>query len=299
MTDLFLGSHLSLSSPEFYLGTAKQALEFGENTFMFYTGAPQNTRRLPTSSLKIEEGRKFLKEHGIDETKIVVHAPYIINLANPLKEETRELAKSFLLEELKRVSDFGLKNLVLHPGSSVGEPAEEGIRYVIEGLNEVLSKDETDVTICLETMAGKGNEVGKTFQELKSIIDGVKRTDKIGICFDTCHVNDAGYDIQQIDKLLQEFDEVIGLNRLKVIHLNDSKNERGAHKDRHDNIGYGTIGFSTLEKYVTHPLLRGIPKILETPTLSKGKTTIYPYAKEIAMLRKGDYEENWREALLL
>lgn len=297
MTNVYLGSHLSLSSPEFYLGTAKQAIAFGENTFMFYTGAPQNTRRFPTSSLKIKEGRNFLKEHAIDESKIVVHAPYIINLANPLKEETRELAKNFLLQELKRVSDFGLKNLVLHPGSSVGEPTEIGIRFVIDGLNEVLDKDDTDVIICLETMAGKGSEVGKTFQELKAIINGVKRADKIGICMDTCHLNDAGYNVENIDEVLRLENEVIGLDKLKVIHLNDSKNEKGSHKDRHDNIGYGTIGFETLEKYVAHPLLKEIPKILETPTLSDGKNTLYPYAKEIEMLRKGNYEEGWRELL--
>lgn len=297
MTNAYLGSHLSLSSPDFYLGTAKQAIAFGENTFMFYTGAPQNTRRFPTSSMKIEEGRNYLKEHGINESKIVVHAPYIINLANPLKEETRELAKSFLLQELKRVSDFGLKNLVLHPGSSVGEPTEIGIRYVIDGLNEVLDKDDTDVIICLETMAGKGSEVGKTFQELKAIINGVKRADKIGICMDTCHLNDAGYNVEDIDEVLRLEDEVIGLDKLKVIHLNDSKNERGSHKDRHDNIGYGTIGFNTLEKYVTHPLLKEVPKILETPTLLRGKDTLYPYAKEIEMLRRENYEQGWRELL--
>ncbi len=247
MNELFLGSHLSLNSPSFYLGTAERAYSWGENTFMFYTGAPQNTKRLPTSSLRIEEGRAFLKEKGFDESKIVVHAPYIINLANPLKEETRELAKRFLLEELKRVSAFHLTKLVLHPGSSVGESKAEGIRYIKEGLNEVLDKDDSNVTICLETMAGKGSEIGSSFLELKAIIDGIKRQDRIGICLDTCHIHDAGLDVSNVSAILSLFDSVLGLERLKVIHLNDSKNEIGSHKDRHENIGYGTIGYDTLE----------------------------------------------------
>ncbi len=297
MDTIYLGSHLSLSAPEFYLGTVKQAYAWGENTFMFYTGAPQNTRRLPTSSLRIEEGRAFLRQMGINESKIIVHAPYIINLANPLKEETRSLAKSFLIDELKRVHDFSLKNLVLHPGSSVGEAKEKGIRYVIDGLNEVFDVDDTDVTICLETMAGKGSEIGSSFEEIKAIIDGVKRKDRIGVCLDTCHINDAGYDVNDVDGTLDEFDHIIGLSALKVIHLNDSKNERGSHKDRHDNIGYGTIGFKTLENWVKNPRLIDLPKILETPTISEGKKTIYPYKEEIAMLRDNRFVPNWREHL--
>lgn len=297
MNELFLGSHLSLNSPSFYLGTVERAYEWGENAFMFYTGAPQSTKRVPTSSLRIEEGRTFLKEKGFDESKIVVHAPYIINLANPLKEETRELAKRFLLEELKRVSDFHLHKLVLHPGSSVGESEEEGIRYIIEGLNEVLDKDDTDVMICLETMAGKGSEIGSSFSELKAIVDGIKKQDRIGICLDTCHINDAGLDISDVSGTLSRFDKVLGLNRLEVIHLNDSKNERGSHKDRHENIGYGTIGYETLEKWVLEPRLASIPKILETPTILSGKETLFPYQTEIRMLRANHYEPNWRENL--
>ncbi len=297
MDNIYLGSHLSLSAPDFYLGTAKQAYAWGENTFMFYTGAPQNTRRLPTSSLRIEEGRNFLKQKGFNEDKIVVHAPYIINLANPLKEETRTLAKSFLKDEIKRVSDFSLKNLVLHPGSSVGELKEKGIRYVIEGLNQVFENDDSNVIICLETMAGKGSEIGSSFEEIKAIIDGIKRKDKIGVCLDTCHINDAGYDVKDVDGTLDEFDRIIGISNLKVIHLNDSKNERASHKDRHDNIGYGTIGFATLEKWVKNPRLIDIPKILETPTISEGKKTIYPYKEEIAMLRDNHFVPAWREHL--
>ena len=286
-----------MSSPDFYLGTVKKAFEWGENTFMFYTGAPQNTRRLPTSLLHIEEGRNFLNSKGFDESKIVVHAPYIINLANPLKEETRELGKNFLNEELRRVYDFGLNLLVLHPGSSVGLPKEIGIRYIIDGLNEILDNDSSNVTICLETMAGKGSEIGSNFTEIKAILSGIRRIDRLGVCLDTCHMNDAGYDVHDVDWVLDDFNKTIGIQFLKVIHLNDSKNENGSHKDRHENIGYGTIGFETLEKWANNPRLDNIPKILETPTISFGKDTIYPYQKEIEMLRNNSFSKNWRDEL--
>lgn len=291
---ILIGSHLSMSSPEFYLGTCKDAVAYGENTFMFYTGAPQNTRRSSTSTLKISEGRLFLKEHGFDESKIVVHAPYIINLGNKGNPLTYGIAKSFLLQELSRVQDFGLKLLVLHPGSSVGASADYGIASIVEGLNEVLSKDKTETTICLETMAGKGSEIGRTFEELAAIIKGVDQKERLAVCLDTCHINDYGMDDADIDGILKRFDDTIGLSRLKVIHLNDSKNGRGSHKDRHENIGYGTIGFAVLERWATDPRLIAVPKILETPLLEDGMS---PYAKEISMLVSGRFEQGWREKL--
>jgi len=291
---IWIGSHLSMSSPDFYLGTCKNALADGETTFMFYTGAPQNTLRAPTSTLKIAEGRLFLKAHGFEESKIVVHAPYIINLGNRGNPVTYNIAKSFLLQELSRVQDFGLQLLVLHPGSSVGASANYGIASIVEGLNEVLAKDKTEVTICLETMAGKGSEIGRTFEELAAIIQGVDKKERFGVCLDTCHINDYGMDVADIDGVLKHFDETVGLNRLKVIHLNDSKNPKGSHKDRHENLGYGTIGFDPLERWVKEPRLAGVPKILETPIFEDGET---PYAKEIAMLVSGKFEPGWREKL--
>ncbi len=296
---ILLGSHISLSSPLFYLSTVQKALEWGESAFMFYTGAPQNTRRLPTESLKIEEGNSLLDSVSFPKEAIIVHAPYIINLANPLKEETRELSKRFLLDELKRVAAFKLDKLVLHPGSSVGESKESGIHYIIEGLNEVFSNDESGVKILLETMAGKGSEIGSSFEELKAIYEGIEKKDRIGICLDTCHLSDAGYDVSDPKALLEEFSAYLPISLIKAVHLNDSLNPPSSHKDRHANIGYGTIGFEKLHKWVVEPALSSVPKILETPVINNGKDTIYPYKKEIEMLQSGIYEENWKEKLSL
>ena len=289
MNNLYLGSHVNLSGPDYYLGTVKTALELGENCFMFYTGAPQNTIRKPTNQLKIDEGRKLIKESGLDESKIVVHAPYIINLGNTVNLKTRELAISFLKEELKRVNDFNVRTLVLHPGSHVDAGVDVGLNAVIDGLNEVLDHDSSNIKIALETMAGKGSELGKNFNELKTIIDGVHKKDRVGVCLDTCHISDAGYDVNDIDTVLNEFDKIIGLDKLLVIHINDSVNGKGAHKDRHTNIGVGQIGFNTLVKYVHHPKLTNIPKILETPYINEKP----PYKEEITMLRNKKFDPNW------
>ena len=287
--ELFLGSHVSMSGPDYYLGSVKEALSYGSNTFMFYTGAPQNTIRLPLEKLKIEEGRQLIKSSGLDESKIVVHAPYLINIANQLNEETYELSKRQLLNELKRTYAFGPKVLVLHPGSHVKTGVENGIDSIVNALDEVLSDDGTDVKIALETMAGKGSEMGTSFNELKEILNRLKFPERVGICMDTCHIDDAGYDVKNIDNILKEFDSIIGLDKLLVVHVNDSKNPLGAHKDRHENIGYGFLGFETLYKVVHHPLLKGIPMILETPYF-EGNT---PYKKEIEMLRVGRFED-WK-----
>jgi len=287
--ELYIGSHVSMSSPDYYLGTVKEALEYGANTFMFYTGAPQNTFRLPVDKLKIAEGRALIKEHGLDESKIVVHAPYIINIANQLNPDNYALGKRALKIELERTAQFGLKILVLHPGSHVGTGIENGLESIVKALDSVLDEDETDVQIALETMAGKGGEMGSTFEQLAYIISHIKHPERVGVCLDTCHISDFGHDINDIDNILKSFDETVGLSKLLCLHINDSKNERGSHKDRHENLGYGTIGFEALNKVVHHPLLNGIPKLLETPYVN-GEP---PYKKEIEMLKKSQFE-NWR-----
>ena len=277
---MIIGSHVSLSAPDYFLGAVKEILSYNANALMLYTGAPQNTIRKPISELKVKEAISLMKENNIDIKNCIVHAPYIINLANKVKPETRELAISFLTKEIQRVQELGAYYLVLHPGSHVSQSLEVGIQAVIEGLNEVVKKDD-NIMILLETMAGKGTEIGRSFEEIKHILDNVDLKDKFGVCLDTCHVNDAGYDISSVDKLIQEFDEIIGLNHLKVIHVNDSKNDRGTNKDRHENIGKGTIGLKTLHTIVNHPKLIDVVKILETPWID-GEP---PYKKEIELLK--------------
>lgn len=293
MNKIYLGSHVSMSSPDFYLGSVRSALEWGENTFMFYTGAPQNSYRLPLERLKIEEGRKLLKENNIDESKIIVHAPYLINLGSKEKIDNYELAKKLVINELQRTEAFGCKTLVLHPGNHLKASKIEGLNNIVEGLNYIFENDNTDVKIALETMSGKGSELGTTFEDINYIINNCKYSDRLGVCLDTCHINDYGYDVRDIDHILDEFNQIIGLEKLLVVHVNDSKNPIGAHKDRHDNIGYGTIGFETLSKYIHHPLLINVPKILETPYVNEKP----PYKKEVEMLLNNVFEDNWRENL--
>lgn len=276
---LYIGSHVSFNKNTQILGSAKEAFSYGANTFMFYTGAPQNTMRYPIKDELTMEALSYMKDHGIDYSKVIVHAPYIINLGNALDLEKRKFAIHFLEEEIKRVDLLGVQYLVLHPGSHVGSGTKAAINSIIYALNQVLPVG--NVTILLETMAGKGTEVGSTFEELATIIDGVLEKNKIGVCLDTCHINDAGYDISDFDFVLDEFDRTIGLNYLKCVHLNDSKNPMGAHKDRHENLGYGTIGFDNLLKICYHPKLEDIPKILETPYIGE----FPPYKVEIDMLK--------------
>lgn len=289
--ELFIGSHVSLTSPDFYLGSVKEALSYGANTFMFYTGAPQNTYRKSLEELKIEEGRNLIKECGINENKIVVHAPYVINGANSIKEDLYELSIKVIIDELQRTAAFGCSILVLHPGAHVGQGIEVGINTLAKCLDEVFSKDGTNVKIALETMAGKGTEIGTDFAQIKAIIDKCHYPERLGVCLDTCHIHDAGYDVADVDNILKEFDQTIGLNCLLVIHINDSKNPKGAHKDRHENIGYGEIGFTTLNRFIHHPLLVKIPKILETPYYNEKP----PYKHEIKMLKDGQFIPRWRE----
>ncbi len=278
--ELLIGSHVSMGGKDMLLGSVKEALSYQANTFMFYTGAPQNTKRKPVSRMKIQEALALMKENGIDKNNIVVHAPYIINLANTLKKETYELAVSFLREEIQRVEEIGMRRLVLHPGSHVKAGEEAGINSIISGLNDVLTENQ-NVVVCLETMAGKGSELGISIDQLAYIIDHVFYKDKLGICLDTCHLNDAGYDLSLFDEILDEIDQKIGLDKVLVVHVNDSKNPRGAHKDRHENIGYGMIGFDILNAIVHNKRLENVPKILETPYIDNKA----PYKEEIQMFR--------------
>ncbi len=288
---LKLGSHVSMSGKKMLLGASEEAVSYGANTFMIYTGAPQNTRRKKIEDLNIEAGLAHMKENGIEE--IIVHAPYIINIGNTVNPATFELGVNFLGTEIERTEAIGAKQIVLHPGAHVGEGAEKGIEQIIKGLNEVLTTIQ-NVQIALETMAGKGSECGRSFEELAKIIDGVHHNDKLSICFDTCHTHDAGYDIiNNFDGVLDEFDRLIGLERIKVLHINDSKNVTGSRKDRHENIGFGHIGFDALNYIVHHPQLADIPKILETPFVGEDKNNKKaPYKQEIAMLRNKQFNEN-------
>ena len=282
---ILLGSHVGMSGSEMFLGSVKEALSYGANTFMVYTGAPQNTRRKEISELRVDEAKNLMAEHGI--STFIVHAPYIINLGNSVKPETFELAVDFLKVEIERTHAMGSNILVLHPGSHVDAGVDAGIEQIIKGLNMVLTAD-TPVYIALETMAGKGSEIGRTFEELKRIYDGVNHPEKLRICMDTCHLSDAGYPVAtDFDGILAEFDQIIGLDQLAAIHINDSKNEEGAHKDRHANLGDGHIGFDTLKYIVHHPKLAHVPKILETPYIDDPNREGYklpPYKEEIARL---------------
>ncbi|WP_246945839.1 deoxyribonuclease IV [Bacillus pinisoli] len=287
-----IGSHVSMSGKKMFLAASEEAVSYGANTFMVYTGAPQNTRRKKIEDLNIEAGMQHMKENGISD--IVVHAPYIINIGNTQNPDTFELGVRFLRSEIERTEALGARQIVLHPGAHVGAGADAGIQKIIEGLNEVLDQNQ-QVQIALETMAGKGSECGRSFEELAKIIDGVTHNDKISICFDTCHTHDAGYDIvNDFDGVLEEFDKIVGIDRIKVFHINDSKNERGAAKDRHENIGFGHIGFQALNYIVHHPSFVNIPKILETPFIGEDKKDKKPpYKTEIHMLQNQTFNENW------
>lgn len=292
-----LGSHVSMSGKKMLLGASEEAASYGANTFMIYTGAPQNTRRKPIEELNIEAGLKHMEENGISD--IVVHAPYIINIANTVKLDTFKLGVEFLIKEIERTEAIGAEQIVLHPGSHVGAGVDAGIKQIIKGLNEVIRKDQ-NVQIALETMAGKGSEIGRTFDELAKIIDGVTYNEKLSVCLDTCHIHDAGYNVKEgFDETLTEFDKIIGLERIKVVHVNDSKNEQGARKDRHENIGFGHIGFEALHYVIYHEAFKDLPKILETPYVGETKNKRKaPYKHEIAMIKSGKFDENLLEKIM-
>lgn len=280
-----LGCHVSMSGG--LLGAAKEAASYKADTFMMYTGAPQNTKRKPLDQLKIDEGKGFMAENNLSD--IVVHAPYIINMAS-YKDTIYDLAKTFFAEEIRRTEAIGANYIVVHPGAYTDKDADFGIRRIVDALNEILTP-ETKPTICLETMAGKGTEIGRSFEEIGRIIEGVSLSHKIGVCFDTCHTHDHGYDIvNDFDGVMQDFEAHVGIERIKVFHINGSLNPRGGKKDRHANIGadhdnprgFDHIGRQALYKIVHHPAAQGKPLILETPWLNKSTNL---YKEEIAYLR--------------
>lgn len=283
---IYLGSHVGMSGKDQFEGSVKEALSYGANTFMVYTGAPQNTKRRPLEELRIDEAKALMKEAEIE--KFIVHAPYIINLANSVKEDIYKLGKDMLALELNRAYAMGSDIMVLHPGSYGEGTLEIGTERIIKGLDEVISNTEHGF-IALETMAGKGSEIGRTIDELKNIFDGVKDNTRLRVCIDTCHLNDAGYDVVTgFDKILQEIDEKIGKGRIACAHINDSLNPIGSHKDRHANIGEGTIGLKALKNIVHHPALDNLPLCLETPYIKNPenpKDSHAPYREEIAMLK--------------
>ena len=293
MNDLIIGSHVSFKKDDQLVGSVKEAISYGSNTFMFYTGAPQNTARCEINNELTKAAYQLMEENNIDKKNIIVHAPYIINLAS--NGEKFDFAVNFLKQEISRVESLGFDKIVLHPGSHVGIGSEDGIKNIIEGLNRVLNKD-TNVKILLETMAGKGTECGRTFEEIKAIIDGVNQKENIGVCMDTCHIHDAGYNLEDFDNIIAKFDNIIGLKYLYCIHVNDSKNVINSHKDRHDNLGFGNIGFDNLSNIIYHDKLKDVPKILETPYVNlndDSKERIYPpYKFEIEMIRNKKFNPN-------
>lgn len=277
-----IGSHVSMSGDLMYLGSIEEALSYEANAFMIYTGAPQNTIRKKISDLKIKEAVQLMEEKGLSFDDVIVHAPYIINLANP-DPTKRSFAVEFLTEEVNRSHAMHAKQIVLHPGSAVGGDREQAVKWIAEGVNQVIHNTPgIPVKIALETMAGKGNEVGKTFEELRAIINLIEDQARVSVCFDTCHTHDAGYEVKDnFDAVMKKFDEVVGKDKISVFHVNDSKNEKGAAKDRHENFGFGYLGFDALIKVIYHPDFLHIPKILETPYVDDKP----PYKEEIEMIR--------------
>ena len=273
--DMLIGNHLSASKG--YAAMGKAALALDANTFAFFTRNPRGGKAKEIDEKDVEKFLNFAKEHEFG--KIVAHAPYTMNLC-AAKEDVRSFSKEMLLDDLKRMEYTPYNYYNFHPGSHVGQGAEKGIVLIAEALNEALKPEQT-TTVLLETMAGKGTEVGRTFEELREILDRVELNDKMGVCLDTCHVWDGGYDIvNDLDGVLNEFDRVIGFDRLKAVHFNDSMNDCGSHKDRHAKIGEGKIGAEAMRRVALHPLLEGRPFILETPNDDEG------YRREIQMVRE-------------
>lgn len=295
-----IGSHVSNNGFKMLEGSVEEALSYGANAFMVYLGAPQNTFRKPFNQMRIKEALDICKSNNINPDDIIVHAPYIVNLAQN-DDEKWDYAIRFLSNELMGTATIGAKYMVLHPGAHVGMGSEYGVSRIATGINYILLETiNYNSVILLETMAGKGTECGRTFEEIAEIISKVNNKNRIGVCLDTCHINDAGYDIvNHYEDVISEFDRVIGLKYLKVIHLNDSKNPIGSHKDRHENIGFGTIGFETLIRFVNDPRFENIVKILETPYIPYSKDVSFPpYKEEIAMIKNKKFDENLKEEIL-
>lgn len=288
---MIIGSHVNFNKDQL-LGCAKQSISFGANTFMFYTGAPQNTIRKSIDDDLLKEAKIYMQEQGIDINNVICHAPYIINLANKDNLDAWQFSINFLKSEISRITKMGVNYIVVHPGNSLKMDRSIALNNISDAINLIIDEG-TIPMILLETMAGKGTECGVNIQEIKTILDNIKLKDKVGVCLDTCHLNDSGVNIAEFDNYLKYFDEVIGLEKVKCIHLNDSKNELGTHKDRHANLGYGTIGFNTLIDVCYNDKLKDVPKILETPWILDKP----PYKIEIAMIKDKKFNPNLFEEI--
>lgn len=289
--NLIIGSHVSFNNKAQLLGSVREALSYNANTFMIYTGGAQSTLRSDINSEYTYEAFKLMIENNINPKNVIVHAPYIVNLANKSDIGKYNFYIEFLIKELNRVKELGLDKMVLHPGSATTCTKEEAISNIAEAINKIY-ENTTDVMILLEYMAGKGNEVGSSIEELKGIIDKINDKDRIGVCIDTCHMNDSGIDIAKFNEFLDEFDKEIGIDKIKCVHVNDSLNVIGSHKDRHANIGYGTIGFDNLINVVYNDRLEGVPFILETPYINRNDKDAYaPYKMEIESIRNKKFTD--------
>jgi len=296
---MIIGSHVAMKAPNMLAGSAKEAHSYDANAMMIFTGAPQNTRRKDISEMNIEEGQRLLKLYGIDH--IIGHAPYIVNLGNTVKPEKLPFGISFMHDEFARADALGIEAISFHPGAHLKQGPDVALKQIGQALNEAIDPNQK-VSVAIETMAGKGTEVGITFEQIAEIFDNCQNSDKLSVTMDTCHMSDAGYNVKDdFDGVLNEFDHIIGLDKLSVIHLNDSKNEQGSHKDRHENLGFGTIGFDTLNYVAHHPQLESVPKIMETPYVKKDendKKGVAPYKAEIAMLRAGIFDPDMKTKLI-
>lgn len=295
---MIIGSHVAMKAPKMLAGSAIEAKSYDANAMMIFTGAPQNTRRKDISEMNIEEGKRLLKLYGIDH--IIGHAPYIVNLGNTVKPENLPFGISFMHDEFVRSDALGIEALSFHPGAHLKKGPEVALKQIAYALNEAIDENQK-VSVAIETMAGKGTEVGTSFEQLAMIFDACPKNDKLSVTMDTCHMSDAGYDIKNdFDGVLNEFDHIVGIDRIKAIHLNDSKNEQGSHKDRHENIGFGTIGFDALNYVAHHPQLESVPKIMETPYVKKDendKKGVAPYKLEIQMLRNQKFDPEMQNKL--
>lgn len=292
-----IGCHVSNSGELMLEGSALEAISYGANCFMVYLGAPQNTFRKETARLNINKMKELLLEKNLQAEDIIIHAPYIVNLAQS-NDDKRAFAVEFIAKEIFITQEIGAKYIVIHPGAHVQMGEEIGLKNIVLSLKEILEiTKDTNVHLALETMAGKGSELCYKFEHLKYIIDEVK-SDRLVICFDTCHTNDAGYDyINDYEEIMKQFDTLIGLEKIKVIHLNDSKNILGARKDRHENFGFGKIGFNALMQFVKDERFKDIPMILETPYVKDENKDYPPYKQEIAMVKSGTYDKDLIEKI--
>lgn len=292
-----IGCHVSNKGDLMLKGSVIEAVDYGANCFMVYLGAPQNSYRKDISRMNVDEYHQLLKLNNINKSDIIIHAPYIVNLANP-DPTKQQFAINFITEEIIRTAQIGAKYIVIHPGNSLRLSIEEGLEQIKQALIAILANTkDLDVKIALETMSGKGTEVCNKFEHLNYLISEIK-SDRLVVCFDTCHVHDAGYDIvNKYEEVLNEFDKIVGLEKIKVFHINDSKNIRGASKDRHENIGFGEIGFETISKFCYDERFADIPKILETPFVKVNDKSFPPYKHEIAMIKTNVFDKDLKDKI--